>query len=887
MAQRSKPQPFFETRIIFPADGGRFRVNAYPTVAALPEGRLFLTWSASDQKKPRIVGAFSSDGGKTWSAPEDLIDTPNRGDYDPNIIVAKDEIQVYSTTTPEPQKVIDISETWKVSRQFNGSAWTKPERMPQHRKYLVGKIHVGLTLPDGTLVMPYSWDVPAEEGRPVSTEGTMKLKSGVLLSRDNGKTWTAGGDMFVEPPRTSDFGTGGVCEPSMVLLENGEIFALLRTSDVWHYESRSRDGGKTWDVPKPSPLQGHNTPAALCRLKGSRDVLVVWNNSPRHRSPLDVALSQDNGKTWSPPKTLASPVGVQASYPSAAQAADGTLVVVWQQDREDRKGRDLHIARFNRAWLLTQQAASQPKLIAQFDESPLIIQIPGGQLMAIFMRGLNVTARSSADNGISWGEEKSLFTLPPDPGAWGGLEALVDRDGEMHLFFLNDAKTSRLPMAQRHLDIWHVKSSGGRTRWQPPQRIWEGYTGALNSVIQIRSGRILLPFSYYTKRTWFNRKELPDAFTFMGHYDSTLVYSDDAGATWHLAQTPLKVPAPDITSDESGAVEPVVIELKDGRVWMLIRTQRGRLYESFSKDGATWSQPQPSRFISSESPPGLVRLPDGRIVLFWNCCQRFPYAYGGRHALHAAISEDEGQTWRGFREVVRDPRRHEPPPLGGDFGTAYPFPTATPNGKVIFTTGQGEGRRVNVLLDPAWLYETTQRDDFSAGLDEWSVFGTKGVELVSHPHKVGARVLHVRKADADWSAAAVRNFPIGAKGKLRLRLMLKPGFDGALVSLTDHFSAPFDEEDKFFNLFNLRLGADVQLTPNRWHVIELNWDCAKRRCRVSVDGKQAVVLPQLRESDGACYLRLRSTSEQADEGGFIVESVEVGVSPSYSSTRRK
>ena len=343
---------YFEKRVIMAADGGRFARNAYPTIAALPDGRLFLTWSAYDATKPRVVGAFSNDGGKSWGTPETLIDTPGLGDHDPNIIVTNDEIQVYSTTAPVPQPRIERSETWKTSRPLRGSAWTKPVRMPQHRKYLVGKIHVGVRLPDGTLLMPYSWDIPAEEGSPAKSEGGMKLKSGALLSTDGGRTWTPGGDMYVDPPRTSDFAAGGVDEPAMAVLANGDVYALLRTPDVWLYESRSRDGARTWAEPRPSKLQAHNTPAALWRLRDSRDVLAVWDNSTSRRWPLAVAISQDDCRSWSNPKTVTNPVGTQASYPSATQASDGTLIAVWQQDRPERKGRDLWIARFSRAWVM-------------------------------------------------------------------------------------------------------------------------------------------------------------------------------------------------------------------------------------------------------------------------------------------------------------------------------------------------------------------------------------------------------------------------------------------------------------------------------------------------------------------------------------------------------
>ncbi|MDB6128063.1 MAG: glycosyl hydrolase repeat-containing protein [Verrucomicrobia bacterium] len=347
--------PFFETFTIVPSDGKEFKENSYPTVAALPDGRLFLTWEATGvpNMHSRIVGAFSSDGGRTWGAPEVLIDTELE-DCDPNIILTKDEIQVYSTSRTVDKVV--VSEMWKTTRAFNGSQWSPPVKMPAHHKYEVGKIHIGMTLPDGTLLMPYSWDVGLEEGKHVGFEGDMKLKSGVLRSHDDGKTWTPGGDMFFDvTKKMSARGTGGVCEPAMVLLPSGEIFALLRTSDSSLYQSRSRDGGLSWDVPSPSPLAGHNAPAALWRLRDSGDIFVVWNNSPLNRWPLDAALSTDGGKTWSKPRTLVNRPGFQSSYPTATQTVDGTLVAIWYQILP-AKARELRIARFNREWLLSDSA---------------------------------------------------------------------------------------------------------------------------------------------------------------------------------------------------------------------------------------------------------------------------------------------------------------------------------------------------------------------------------------------------------------------------------------------------------------------------------------------------------------------------------------------------
>jgi lysophospholipase L1-like esterase len=343
----AEPRPEILTAI--PADE-KMKFNSYPVIAALPDGRLFLAWTTNggQSSSTRIVGAFSTDGGRHWDKLETVIDTP-LGDGDPAVVLAPDEIQVYSTTVPGGP--LTYSETWKSTRKFNGSTWSPAVKMPAHHKYEVGKNHIGLTLSDGTLLMPYSWDVLLEETMPVAGEGSMKLKSGVLRSHDGGETWTAGGDMFVEvPQKLSVRATGGVCEPAMVALPNDEIFALLRTSDSHHYQSRSHDGGQTWETPTPSPLSGHNSPSALWRLRDSGDVLVVWDNSPLHRWPLAVALSKDGCKTWSKPRTLVNTPGYQSAYPSATQAADGTLIAAWFQILPNNT-REIRIARFTREWL--------------------------------------------------------------------------------------------------------------------------------------------------------------------------------------------------------------------------------------------------------------------------------------------------------------------------------------------------------------------------------------------------------------------------------------------------------------------------------------------------------------------------------------------------------
>ena len=285
-------------------------------------------------------------------------------------------------------------------------------------------------------------------------------------------------------------------------------------------------------------------------------------------------------------------------------------------------------------------------------------------------------------------------------------------------------------------------------------------------------------------------------------------------------------------------------------------------------------------------------MKDGSLLLFSNACLRYPYAYGARYVLHGAISKDDGRTWRGFRELLRDPYRNQPIEFHADYGWAYSFPTVTAQGNVLFSNWVQTGNvRTFTLFNPAWLYETRQETDFSKGIDDWTVFGSKGVELEAAPNVGSGNVLAIRKADPDWPAAAVWNFPVGPQGTVKLRVMLKPGFHGALIGLADHYSVPWDDEDQFFNVFNFLISRDGEIPPGvkldvgNWHDVELAWDVDSRRCAVRVDGRLAGAIQDNRRSIGINYLRLHSTSDEPDKG-LLVRFVGVDVSASWARSER-
>ena len=107
--------------------------------------------------------------------------------------------------------------------------------------------------------------------------------------------------------------------------------------------------------------------------------------------------------------------------------------------------------------------------------------------------------------------------------------------------------------------------------------------------------------------------------------------SADKGRTWKLHGS-LKAP--------NWALENMVVELRDHRLWMLIRTGSGFLWESFSSDrGATWSEPAATTIANPGSRFYLGRLASGSLLLVNH------YRFQGRSHLTARVSRDEGKTW--------------------------------------------------------------------------------------------------------------------------------------------------------------------------------------------------------------------------------------------------
>jgi len=355
----------FETGVLPTGLPGNVEI---PCLAADAAGTIWCTFSHDIHS---IWIMKTVDAGRHWSRPVKVMDCLGPGYItDATVLVCPDRLRVYATYVPK-----DAENRFRRSRFLEsvstdgGRTWSPPTPVPIPHRYVCGKIHPPVWLDADTVVMGYSWDVPAEEGRPADSEGGMFLKSGVLISRDRGATWTPGADISV------DIHPIGADEPAIVRLSNGDLFMVLRTASPHAYETRSRDGGRTWAPPQPSRFFGYNSPTALLRLRDGA-VVRAWDNSPANRFPLVVALSTDDARTWTRPRILAepeidtdgNPSWIFGCYPSLAEAADGTILAVWWQ-RTSAGVNSLRYARFNRAWLEATRSMPRPFTIVAFGDS--------------------------------------------------------------------------------------------------------------------------------------------------------------------------------------------------------------------------------------------------------------------------------------------------------------------------------------------------------------------------------------------------------------------------------------------------------------------------------------------------------------------------------------
>ncbi len=280
------------------------------TIVERADGALVSGWYAGAHEKARdvaIYGAVLPPDAEEWEARGVFADTPQFSEGNPVLYEdASRRLWLFFVTL--------LGDRWdtgqvKCAHSLDGGVtWNPPFYVCDEWGRMTAC--KPLTLPDGAILLP------------------LYLEAGgafVLRTENLGQDWQT--SMLVNTP-------GGVMQPALARRGDGSVLMYLRTCEadpgtVW--QSVSGDGGRTWDAPTRAPLPNPNARLDLTRLASGR-LAVAFNDSPDQRTPLTLALSEDDGASWPLRFDVESDAG-EFSYPALIQARDGLLHLVYTYRR--------------------------------------------------------------------------------------------------------------------------------------------------------------------------------------------------------------------------------------------------------------------------------------------------------------------------------------------------------------------------------------------------------------------------------------------------------------------------------------------------------------------------------------------------------------------------
>ena len=317
----------------------------------------------------------------------------------------------------------------------------------------------------------------------------------------------------------------------------------------------------------------------------------------------------------------------------------------------------------------------------------------------------NVSARISEDGGRTWGRPSVLheITSRESFGRVGPPSLLRLRNGEIGFIYGELDSYSDYPYYfKRSSDEGRTWSRAVRITGDPAYYILNNHR-----VIQLKSGRLLAPFSYIPDARKYYGSPLDARGSRHGGYtwEGFCYLSDDNGASWRRGKGVVKLP-----KFPTGVQEPGLVELNDGAVMMIIRSVQEHVYKSFSRDaGETWTDPEPiKQLVAPRSPAAITRIPQtGDLAIVWNYSPKIV-----RSPLAIAISHDEGQTWGNIKYLetgyhyyhypaLLSPKNRDQLLLCYKVGTSVESPLGSLGSR--WATSGGEGLKLRGI-DIDWLY---------------------------------------------------------------------------------------------------------------------------------------------------------------------------------------
>jgi len=341
--------------VLLPPGPGNPR-NSEGDFIQLADGRILLVYThfvggGADHSAAHLAGRYSSDGGRTWTD-EDVVIVPNEGGQNVMSVsllrLADGRIALFYA---RKNAITDCRPYLRFSDD-EAKTWSEPKLCIDELGYYVLNNDRVVQLESGRLVVPVALHNTPQYEKP-DWDGKIMC----YLSDDVGGSWRRSKSRLVG--KTPDGKRVTLQEPGVIELKDGRLMMFCRTRSGCQYVSFSEDQGDTWSEFGPSNIISPCSPASIERIPKTGDLLLVWNNHENvdgahrgKRTPYNVAVSRDEGRTWEHVKALEDDPDGWYCYTAVDFVGDHVLLAHCAGNRKTTGGlATTQVTRFSLDWL--------------------------------------------------------------------------------------------------------------------------------------------------------------------------------------------------------------------------------------------------------------------------------------------------------------------------------------------------------------------------------------------------------------------------------------------------------------------------------------------------------------------------------------------------------